>query len=474
MDSIFYIVPQVGVDTLGKEKFLIWNRYQVKTNSRCWIGAKKCIEGERMKRIVSAVSMFSVLALTACATSQSELTQKNPSSDRKISSVNGVTHENTTDRFPFDPTCNKGSSSTDVYSNPGQVFLVSTSTRVESHPQHVAIYDCETTQTDGNGKGDWKGFYDQAGDKAQQLADAILGVGYHPKENLGHQGVAPFLVPYFQNKPKPRNWSDFSARITDAAEKIKAQYGLETSWKTNVLGQYKMENMEHLGYMGGSNTACNITGYDDTPYSVRTEESITRIPVELHVSGGKLLPGECETYAVSFDGLNVTGSSDSTLNTYQSVSDYDSITADYSRSGRKVVVTMRSTGRNKVEAPYFIKGPATSTPISQGNGSATLTLSTPDYHALANVPEFANACKVTATGSFYAKKGNGANGKKDKATTQNVSVALNINSDSAVLSASGIQITDPKKQHIGATVNQTMSSGCPFYAPATKEVGKWD
>src|SRR5690606_10447683 len=118
------------------------------------------------------------------------------------------------------------------------------------------IYDCEETQGDGR-RGDWKGFYDQAGNKASQLAAAIKGVG---------PATAPHLVPFFQ-RGKPRSWRQFADLINSAANDMERSAGINRGWTNNVLKQHKADNIQNLGY--ASDETCKITGYTEERYQQR-------------------------------------------------------------------------------------------------------------------------------------------------------------------------------------------------------------
>jgi len=412
-----------------------------------------------MKRRVAVGSIVGVLGLVACATPNSNPTASNEASaNRKIAQAGVIQY--TTDSKDIAKVCGHAPD-THVSVGSNQYVLTSQKDRVSTVTVIYPDYgECEATESDGR-TGDWKGYYNAPADeRATRLAAAVKGVG---------KNTAPYLVPYF-NQGKPRSWRQFSDLITTAANEMEAKYSIDKGWTKNVLVEFKADNIVNLGYVVGS---CQPTTHQET-YEVREHLGTVSAIVEASVESGaaKLLPGECESFGITFNGTEVAAKVDSAYNTYGYNVNYDAMTADYSQ-GRKITLKIVGKQRLQPEAPYFIVGPAKGSPITQNGSSATIALSHPDLHALAGVPEFASACKVSASGAFYAQKGNAANGKKDKASTKVVSVALDMNSDATNLSVDGIQIKDPKKQHIGATVSQVMGSGCPFYSAGTKEVGKW-
>lgn len=401
--------------------------------------------------LISAVGLS--LGMVACATSENHsFTDQTSNADRRIAQDSTI--EYTTDKKDVNHVCGHAPDA-NVTLPADQLVLTSRMESVVRYTVHTPVYDCETTQGDGK-SGDWAGFYDRAGDKAEMLAKAIKGVG---------KKTSPYLVPYFQ-KGKPRSWREFSDLITSAANDMKASAGMNPGWTNGVLYQYKMDNMQHLGYLGS--TGCTITSYNDNTYEERTFIRDLSIVVESSVSGGKLLPGECETYSVSYDGRQVAGDVAGDFNQYTAVIDYDDATSDYNTHGRKVRVSFR--GKRQQTTVGFLAEYNGST-VSGSGSSAQLLLRNATLHAMNQIPEFANACKVSATTLFYGKKGNGWFTKKSK-SSKTVVTALNANADSTTITVDGLQLQP--KEHAAAAVNIAVSAGCPFYNTESLEIGKFD
>ncbi|MBC7387534.1 MAG: hypothetical protein H7301_15390 [Cryobacterium sp.] len=333
-----------------------------------------------------------------------------------------------------------------------QVALNSRKELVTSYVIRTPIYSCENTQGDGKG-GNWHGFYDQAGDKSAMLAAAIKGVGAK---------TAPYLVPAFQAR-KPRSWREFSDVITSSAGEMERKYQINPSWANNVLKQYKADNMRDLGYIGAAD--CRITGYNEERYEDRQFLEDSTVIVETQISGGKLLPGECEEYSVSWNGREVTGHSSSDENSYLIRTNYDALTADRVLNGRKAIVTFVGT-RRAINPDYYIK-PASSTAVAS-NGSVTVTLEHSMLQAAMQVPEFANACRLSATLVISGRKGSAWSSKKS-APLKAVSFPVDRLNATTTYIAEGVIL--PEGQHPVVAVSSGFAEGCPFYNTSTLKNG---
>ncbi|MGE3611562.1 MAG: hypothetical protein AB7I27_18365 [Bacteriovoracaceae bacterium] len=186
---------------------------------------------------------------------------------------------------------------------------------IQSSP--VVVTTC--SKEPGEGKGDWKNFYNVGGidAKAKALEDAILGVG--PKSSYP-------LVKYFDGIKKPRSWEEFSARIN--AADIEIGHGLAA----NVLSKYGKENAINLGYYDP--TYCNQSVvYVDMPVllheTYRILDEIINKQIILSINPQEatdprnsiILPNEIESLKASFDGSEIQISTDKSLIDYQILSD---------------------------------------------------------------------------------------------------------------------------------------------------------
>ncbi len=377
------------------------------------------------------------LALTGCATGTSVAKKNEP--NRGIAQDTRI--EYTTDTRQFNPVCGVAPNTT-VDTEGGELALNSRMERVTTYVIRTPIYDCEETQGDGRG-GDWKGFYDQAGNKANQLAAAIKGVG---------AGTAPHLVAYFQ-RGKPRSWRQFSDLINTAAAEMERTTGINRGWTNNVLKQYKADNIVNLGY--ASSASCRITGYIDERYEEREFLRDQTVIVATTMTGGKLLPRECDKFYVSYDGREVTGRADSDVNAYSVTTQYN--TLSNSTSQLKAHVTYR--GSRKIVAPgYFIEIPG-STAVGTGN-TVQITVQNARLNELQQVPEFANACKLSASVTIYGRKGS-AWGSKKSAPLKSDKFALDANKTSTSRVVEGVALAEG--QHPVVDISTGFAAGCPFY-----------
>lgn len=404
-----------------------------------------------MKRIVGVVALVGLsLGLAACATSNNDYASKTESYDTNRKVAQQATIEYTTDRRNFEPVCGQAPNTAVVFGGTQQV-LTSRQEAVTRYSVSTPVYSCESNDGNGSG-GDWGGFYDRPGDKAQQLNNAIKGVG---------KAVAPHLVPYFQ-QGKPRSWSSFSNVITNAAREIQAKTGINASWANGVLYQYKADNIRNLGYLGGTN--CTIVRYDTQTYEDRQFIQDLSVVVEIRGSGAKLLPGECDKYSVSWNGREVSGGVTSDYNRYNVAVNYDALTASYSQ-GRKAVVTF--TGQRAVVNPGYLIEIQGSTAVATGGG-VQINVRNSALNQMMAVPEFANACKLHANVSISGRTGSAWSGKKT-AVLKTASFPLDGTQGMTSYTASGVTMQD--KQHPVVKISTAFASGCPFYNTSVVDNG---
>jgi hypothetical protein len=296
------------------------------------------------------------------------------------------------------------------------------------------VYTCESTG--GDGKGDWKGFYDRSGNKADQLDAAIKGVG--PR-------IAPYLVEIFM-RDKPRSWQAFVERIEEGAEIAAREGGIsKDSWVPHVLYRYKQENMESLGYFDRSE--CRVTGYDERTYTDREQIEVVSTLVEAYVAGGMLLPNECESLSVVFKGDRVETRTDSSLNKYRSRVDH--------RASR---VNVRFEGtRNAVRALQLVDGKLSLVKLS-GN-VVNATIAHPAVLLNASHPAYAT-CKAEVAVEIQGKK-RGVWGSK-RVTVASRKFPLEMNADATDISVTGVQL-EPKMD-LAVQVTTSYLPGCPFFS----------
>jgi hypothetical protein len=296
------------------------------------------------------------------------------------------------------------------------------------------IYTCENTG--GNGKGDWKGFYDRSGNKADQLDAAIKGVG--PR-------VAPHLVSVFM-RDKPRSWQAFAARIEEGAAIVEREGGIsKDSWVPHVLYRYKQENMENLGYFDRSE--CRVTGYDERTYTDREQIEVVSTLVEARVQGGMLLPNECESLYVVFKGDRVETRTDSSLNQYRSL---------VNPRPSRVNVSFEGT-RKAVRALQLVDGKTSLAKLS-GN-VVNATIAHPAVLLNASHPAYAS-CKAEVAVEVQGKKRGIWGSKRTALATKKFPLAMN--ADATDISVTGIQL-EPKME-LAVQVTTSYLPGCPFFS----------
>lgn len=400
-----------------------------------------------MKKSIPVLSVVGLAAaFTACATSQnSNLAASGGGADRRIAQQ--VTTEFSVDKQNFNPVCGRAPDA-NVSTMPTQIAMISHEELVARFTTRTPVYSCEDTPGDGKG-GDWKGFYDRAGDKAQMLNDAILGVG---------KNTAPYLVAPFQ-AGKPRSWRQFSDLITNSANEMQKKYGINPSWTNEVLYKYKMENMQNLGYISGS--TCTIDHYEEKTYEVRTPVRDHRVVVEFSSAGGKLLPKECETYGVTWNGTQVGATVDSDYNDYAVSVNYE---ATPSGGSRKAGVLLR--GRRKPVTPGGLIEIQGSTAVVEG-GNVKMVVANAGLNELQAVPEFANACKLSASVVISGRVGSAWGSKKSKPVA-NATFALDGNAGSTTHSTPA---TLKEKEHPVVAISTSFASGCPFFNTSTYKNG---
>jgi hypothetical protein len=296
------------------------------------------------------------------------------------------------------------------------------------------VYTCESTG--GDGKGDWKGFYDRSGNKADQLDAAIKGVG--PR-------VAPHLVSIFM-RDKPRSWQAFSERVLEGSKIAESEGGIDAdSWVPHVLYRYKQENMESLGYFDRSE--CRVTSYEERTYTDRELIETVSTLVNARVQGGLLLPKECESLQVIYKGNSIETSTGASANAYRSSID---------QGGSRARVLFIGT-RKAIRATQAVDGKSSLAKIS-GN-VVNVTLAHPTILVNTAHPEYAK-CKAEATIEVQGKKPGIWGSKRVVLATQKV--ALTMNADSTDLAVSGIQL-EPKMK-LAVQVRTSYLPGCPFFS----------
>ncbi len=405
-----------------------------------------------MKKSLSVVSIIGLgFGLVACATSENHPIANQTTdftANRRV--AQDATVEYTTDTRDLEKVCGHAPEAK-VGVPPNQIRLTSRQEAVTRFTVSTPVYDCETTE--GNGKGgDWHGFYDTPGDKADMLHKSIKGVG---------EVTGPLLVPYFQ-AGKPRSWTAFSDLITSAAKELQTKNGLNPAWTNGVLYRYKEVNMKNLGYMGS--TGCTVVRTEDKTYEERAFIADLVVTVETRIRGSKLLPGECDSYTVSWNGREVTGTATSDFNHYAVTTNYDALTADLS-DGRKAIVTYKGD-RVAVNPGYLMEIPG-STAVGNGN-SVQITVRNSGLNAMMGVPEFANSCKLSASVVISGRSGSAWSGKKTKAL-KSATFPLDGTSGSTNYTAAGVALD--AKQHPVVRISTSFAPGCPFYNTATIDNG---
>jgi len=181
------------------------------------------------------------------------------------------------------------------------VYRVDRGVRWETRP--VVIVDCTTLP--GEGRGDWRGFYNVPRDqKAAALAAAIRGIGLPSA-----QQIVAARVRYFE--PKPRTWNEFRAVINQIDRDLNLGIG------NNVLVTYGNDNAKNLGYYAEETcTRRTVTELVLVPYEMREFAYNKALDVTLVVSGAVLLSMENESFDVTYDGENASLSADSRYNRY--------------------------------------------------------------------------------------------------------------------------------------------------------------
>jgi hypothetical protein len=434
--KFFISVTKAGVVTLVEVK-----NFQFRVRSWMKIERNSLIQGEKMKtRIVLFTGIAASLGLVACANQQ--IAGNESKADRRVAQQSTI--ETVPGVLNLEKVCGHAPDST-VNATYGITALTADQYAVTRYTIRTPIYSCESNEGDGKG-GDWGGFYDRSGDKASQLASAIKGVG---------KKTAPYLVPYFQ-RGKPRSWRAFSDLITSSAREIQDREGVNPSWAGNVLKQYKQDNMKSLGYLSSSD--CSITGYNEETYEDRDFiRSLTAL-IDAKVGGGKLLPGECDGYRITWDGRSIVGTASSDTNRYDA-----SVTYGNSNGANQVRASVSFSGVRKVVAPSRLVETQGSTAVVN-NGGVQLTIQNAALYDMSQVPEFKKACKLSATVKISARKTTKLGSiwpSKKSAVLKTATFPLDGNSGSTSYFASGVAIEE--KQHPVVEISTAFAAGCPFF-----------
>lgn len=169
------------------------------------------------------------------------------------------------------------------------------------------VFYLECDYVPGNGKGDWKGYYNLPSDrKAQALSQAIKGIGMSRAEEIMYWDIDAFI-------PKPRSWNDFSREVIRIEEELEL-WGMST----DVLYTFGKENARNLGYQDEVGDCEWVSGTREIWREVeRTVDRRTfRAVVDLEINDGRLLSGEQEEIKLEYDGTDVRVRLDQAINTY--------------------------------------------------------------------------------------------------------------------------------------------------------------
>lgn len=323
-------------------------------------------------------------------------------------------------------------------------YIITASQNLVTHEViSSVVYSCENTETNADGsKGNWHDFYNLPNDqKSKALDDAILGVG---------KKVSPYLVSYFSGNKKPRSWNAFSSLIQQAAQEISTQYGISSSWASQVIYKYKQQNMENLGYLADKATACTATEHD---YNVDSTEKLADLTalVKTRVQNISLLPGESEILTVSYDGKRVSVSKDTAYNTISANIDYSDFGRRYDTSASLII---SGTARNQVTPNSLVESRN-----SKISADGTLSISHSGYSELMRNPDFANQCKALVSASVIATAGSFWNSKDRTTTTKEITLDLRAGQTTASLGNLGLGA----KEQASVSYTVRFAPGCPFY-----------
>lgn len=168
------------------------------------------------------------------------------------------------------------------------VYRVEQQLRYQSVPRVQEV--CTGSEGDGS-QGNWHNFYNvPKAEKAQALSNAIKGVG---------NARAQKLVKYFDGRPKPRSWDEFSGVIRTSEREI-------PGISQDVLVNFGADNRQNLGYNGTRTCQNQIVGYDQVPVMVDVRIPLGQLSRKFRVISNdqKLLKGDKDQVAVAFDGYN--------------------------------------------------------------------------------------------------------------------------------------------------------------------------
>jgi hypothetical protein len=224
--------------------------------------------------------------------------------------------------------------------DPIEVLLETNSNSYHWVKEYVDVnypeYDDSCLDQGGNGSdGHWyDAFEPYVKDKARALSDAIAGLDYEIADYLVKDGR------FFQQRP--RSWGRFTREIS----RIDSAIG--TKLYTTVVCMNWKKNQESLGYA----LSCQPTFTTERrTYWVKRPDGSSgssRKKVAINFEGGFLLPGESETFTISYNGKRVWVDLDSPslLHTYQV--DRDETPMDKFDES----MTLRAKARNQIDATW--------------------------------------------------------------------------------------------------------------------------
>ena len=340
------------------------------------------------------------------------------------------------------------------FQNIGEIEAQATLSWETSITEAVAV---QIDEVEGAGKSPiWDEFYTGSlsrQDRIRLLRNAIKGIG---------DGTASLVFPYFYGTgiKKARTWREFSERIKRAGQDIEYRT-CEThelgdhciranSWTNQVLNTYANENRINLGY-----TKEQITGVSIV---TRTERGSRPIPEKnkslryvIQFTGFKLLPGECESVSVSYNGRGISEKMNTGYNIAQASHQSEKLA-----EGRDAVILVSAQGRSQIGAtPGLVR-------VSLNGTTASLSKSEAFSLMTAN-QEFNTRCRLLATLSLNAKEKRAWydwGGKTRSIGTKTIAVTNNTASQQETVSEATIDTT---KEELEYYTSLSFAQGCPFF-----------
>jgi hypothetical protein len=316
---------------------------------------------------------------------------------------------------------------------------------------YVAVYSEEDVPSNGKSPA-WDEFY-SARSRAKRinaLKEAVKGIG---------DATAARVEPYFYGEgiKKPRSWKEFSERIKTAGAGIEyetcpgdhSRCIRASSWVPKVLNQYAEDNRENLGY---SRSAVKVS------IEPRTTESSTRAPAldktfgfVVRFDGLSLLPDECETITLSYDGGAINADSHPGYNRLV----VSKRTAD-AWHGRDGLIVISSQGRKQVGPPKLAS--------VSNQGPTFIVNKSQAWERYSANHEFASRCVATATGAVHATE-------KQKWYDDSTAASRELGSASIHLSADGSPQSfsvstgsiDSNKEQFTYSAGIRFNATCPFF-----------